>query len=111
MIDRSKELVHERDRLVDRVADLERQLTAVTIAQIKHRHWVTVTCDRCKTSITLSTSTSAHDAEVCFALGQAAIALRWALSAATADGLHCPGAVRHLTRDHCPACAALFDDS
>jgi hypothetical protein len=108
MIDRASEraVLHERDDLRDKVAHLERQLSD---HQAKHRHWVALTCDRCKTSLTISSATKTGDLEMCHALAQAAIALRWTFSQATADALFCPGAANHLTTDACPACSTLID--
>lgn len=108
MIDRASQraVLHQRDDLQLRVEDLERKLA---VEQAKHRHWVSLTCDRCKTSLVLSSPTRSGDLEMCHALAQAAIALRWTFSQGTAEALFCPGAANHLTTDACPACSALIE--
>ncbi len=54
--------------------------------EARHRYWVSLTCDRCRTSLTLSSATAtAMDLEP--HLLQVATALGWCLTRETLDGL------------------------
>lgn len=102
---RHDEILHERDRLLEQVAELQK---ALEVHEQKHRHWVSVSCDRCKTSLTLSSSTGTDD-KMTKPLYDAAISAEWDLSGATATDL---SGVSHLSRDPkdwCPACADLIE--
>lgn len=74
--------------------------------QAKHRCWSSISCDRCHTSLSLTSSTEmALDTHLlCTAL-----ALRWALCPATVAGLGGQPQTDATDRDLCPACRSLSD--
>lgn len=104
--DRLNLVVHERDALLERVQELE---AALALTSMQNRHWVRVTCDRCKASITLSTNLGQAAGVLELGMDAVVAVVHWKLSVATADGLGIPNAASHFTHDSCAACAALLN--
>lgn len=91
-------LIHERDTLLDQVQALARELGE---RDRKHRHWMSITCDRCKTSLTLSSATEVHLAP---AMIRVIAAQAWSISEATARDLLSVG---FEDKDLCATCRSL----
>lgn len=86
-------LLHERDQLQGQVDDLERRLEE---ALRKRRHFVEYTCDRCRTSISVTASMAISELAMMDALASLFRSARWRISS-----------VGRTTAHHCPACAAV----
>lgn len=100
----SARLVHERDAAL---AAVDRMRLEVESLRLKHRLASSVTCDRCRAAIAVTSSLAVDDTSSCAALLALATAERWQLSHATLGGLGIVGGPQTSDRDLCPACAAL----
>lgn len=86
-------------------AELGRELDAI---KARHRHWCSVSCDRCSTSLTLSSTLMvAFEAH----LLRTALAMGWSLSDATVVGLSGSSERKGLPHDLCGPCIALADQT
>lgn len=101
--------LHEVERLRERVAKLERDLDAATAPR---RHWLRITCERCRTDLELSATLAMAGGLGELALLRAAQALGWWLCNATYEELG--GSARVLyqglgDKDICPSCDAALN--
>jgi hypothetical protein len=79
-------LVHERDRLVDRVAELEARVKALVD---KQTYFVEFTCDACEAALSLTSTYPLNDgAEI--ALIAVAIGGGWTFGTGPSSGHRCP---------------------
>lgn len=82
--------------------------TRTTLDPAQLRHWASITCDRCATSLTLSSATKM---DLDPHLLRSALALGWSISDASALGLGGPRERRGLAHDLCGGCVALKNPS
>jgi hypothetical protein len=97
-------LVHERDRLLERVADLERHVEKYATLS---RHHATITCDRCGAALRMSSTLLVREPVLSVALEIAMAESGWTVNRTTASQLT-SRMIPVGERDLCPQCVAAL---